>query len=90
MDEKVNAPISWPSDWPALDSDHAIAHGHDGMYSIFLDAKELPALKRLLKPIEKGGAMLLAGKKWSVDYRPVIPSEPTWRAAFDKIEEQQR
>lgn len=86
---KVEAPVSWPTEWPQLSSDHAIGRGHDGMYSLYLDSRELPKLKRLLEPIQQGGAMMLEGKKWFVTYRPVIPGEPVWRAAFEKIDAQQ-
>ena len=87
---QIAAPVSWPADWPGTNSDHAIAHSHDGMYSIYLDSKELPKLKKLLAPIRKGGAMMFEGKKWFLTYRPVLPGEPIWREAFEKIEEQQQ
>lgn len=82
------APVTWPSDWPGIDSERTIVR-HEDSYSIFLDGAKLPELEKLLAPIFKGdgGALLLGGKKWAVAYRPVVPSEPVWRDAFEKVEE---
>jgi hypothetical protein len=89
FDYAKTSPVTWPSDWPGLDSERTMAR-HDNQYSIFLDGAKLPDLEKLLAPIFKGdgGALLLGGKKWAVAYRPVIPSEPIWREAFEKLEEQ--
>lgn len=79
--------VQWPSDWPVLSSDHAMRR-HEDQYSIFLDGTKLADLQRLQAGLKDNGALVLGGRKWSMAYRPVVPSEPIWRKAFEQAEEQ--
>jgi hypothetical protein len=88
FDYAKTAPVTWPKDWPGLNSERTMPR-HDGAYSIFLDGVKLSELQKLLAPLDEGGAMILDGKKWAVAFRPAVPSEPVWRTAFEKVEEQQ-
>lgn len=89
FDGAAKAPIAWPKGWPGLDSERAMAR-HDGAYSIFLDGSKLPELQKLLASLDAYSAINLDGKKWSVAFRPVMPSEPVWRTALERVEEQER
>ena len=78
--------VDWPEGWPDLRSraqlkGHDLAN-HDVFYSLFLDAKLLPEVRKLLA--KKVDAVKLAGKKWMFSYRSVFPSEPIWRKPFNQ------
>ena len=77
--------IVWPKDWPALDSDRSRKRGDS--YSIFLDGTVLPELQRFLQTRKEKGAVEIGGKKWAVSFRPVFPSEPIWKKAFEGAKE---
>jgi hypothetical protein len=76
-----DASIIWPKDWPDLNSNRAIKR--EDSYSIFLDGTMLPELQKFLKTRKVKGAVKIGGKKWAISCRPVFPSEPTWRKAFE-------
>jgi hypothetical protein len=67
----------WPKEWPGLSSERAIRRGQS--YSIFLDGALLPKLRELLASLDMRDALEVDGKKMSVSYRFVFPSEPVWR-----------
>jgi hypothetical protein len=71
------ASISWPKDWPGLDSPRAMQRGNS--WSIFLDGSHLPALRKFVSERREKGAVELGGKKWAIDFRYTFPSEPQWR-----------
>jgi hypothetical protein len=73
--------ITWPKNWPGLDSKRAIKRGDS--YSIFLDGIMFPELQKFLKTRKEKGAVKIGDKKWAVSFRYVFPSEPMWRKAFE-------
>ncbi len=79
-DTSTEPAIVWPKDWPGLASDRALPRG-DG-YSIFLDGNRLGALKKFLATQKSKSAVEIDGRKWSLTWTPVFPSEPVWRKAF--------
>jgi hypothetical protein len=76
--------LPWPKDWPDLDSPRAFPRGNG--YSIFLDGSQEHALIDFLAKRSPNGAVEISGKKWTVAWRPVFPSEPVWRHAFGRID----
>lgn len=76
-----DASITWPKDWPDLDSKRSFKRR--GSYSIFLDGSALPELQKFLQTRKAKGAVKIGNKKWAVSFRYVIPSEPVWRRAFE-------
>ena len=70
-------PITWPKEWPSLDSERAVKRGDS--YSIFLHADLLPKSQKFLRSRRETGALEIGGKKWAATYRYVFPSEPVWR-----------
>jgi hypothetical protein len=79
------APITWPNDWPGLDSKRSLKRGDS--YSIFLDGGLLPELQKFLRTRREKGAVEIGGKKWAVSFRAVFPGEPVWRKAFKSLQE---
>ncbi|HTA21504.1 MAG TPA: hypothetical protein VK989_19565 [Polyangia bacterium] len=75
--------IKWPSEWPGLKSERTVQR-HDGQYSIYLDAALAPKLATFLSRRKEHGGVELDGKVWSMQPRPVFPSEPVWRVAFNR------
>jgi hypothetical protein len=80
--------VDWPKDWPGLQSERALQGrdlvNRDVFYSVFLDAKLLPEVRKLLT--EKVDAVNLGGRKWMFNFRYVFPNEPTWRRPFNQAE----
>jgi len=76
-----DASITWPKDWPGLDSKRSLKRGDS--YSIFLDGGLLPELQKFLQTRKEKGAVEIGGKKWAVSFRAVFPGEPIWRKAFE-------
>jgi hypothetical protein len=75
-------PLHWPKDWPNLDSPNTLKRGDDA-YSIFLPGTETNKLRDFRTKLKEKQAVEIGGKKWSVSCRPVFPSEPVWRKAFE-------
>jgi hypothetical protein len=76
--------LHWPKDWPDLKSDRVI-NRKDG-FSIFLNGSERDELRNFVAQENKDGAVIINGSKWTVESRPVFPSEPIWRKAFSDLE----
>lgn len=74
------ASVSWPKEWPGLNSPRAMKRGD--AYSIFLDGRELPRLEAFLATQKEKGAVELGGKKWAIAYRHTFAGEPIWRKAL--------
>ncbi len=85
FDDASDGLIQWPKAWPDLKSDRAVQRKSG--YSIFLDGSMRDELKDFLAGEKEKGAVEIDGKKWTVASRPVFPSEPIWRKAFSKIED---
>jgi hypothetical protein len=86
------ASLTWPDEWPSLDSDRAQKRGNS--YSIYMDGAMLPKLRDFLES-RKQGALEIDGKWMSAEYRLTFPREPDWRNAFaaarqKQVKEQQR
>jgi hypothetical protein len=77
--------VPWPKSWPDLSSDRAIKRKNG--FSIFLDGSMRDDLKQFLSFENEKDAVEINGKDWSVASRPAFPSEPVWRKAFSKIDE---
>jgi len=75
-----DASISWPKDWPGLDSERAKKRGDS--YSIFMDGHLLPDVRNFLRTRNQRGAVEIGRKKWAASVRAVFPSEPVWRDAI--------
>lgn len=69
-------PLPWPDDWPGFE--HAQPRGADGLYQLFLPAKEFGRLRRLLEELKPKQAVALNDRKWSVSYRLGLPREDAW------------
>jgi len=80
-----DASITWPKDWPGLDSKRSFKRGDS--YSIFLDGGILPELQKFLRTRKEKGSVEIGGKKWAASFRPVFPSEPVWRKALNSSQE---
>jgi hypothetical protein len=80
-----DASITWPKEWPGLDSKRSFKEGDS--YSIFLDGSSLSELRKFLRTWKEKGAVEIGGKKWAASFRAVFPSEPVWRKAFDRSQE---
>jgi len=76
----VDTSVSWPKQWPALNSPTTIKK--DSRYSIFMPGGELKNVVALLRTRKERGAIDIDGKKFAVSVRPVFPSEPVWRKAL--------
>ena len=85
LDDAPDGLIQWPKTWPDLNSDRAVQRKSG--YSIFLDGSMRDELKDFLAGEKEKGAVEIDGRKWTVASRPVFPSEPVWRKAFSKIED---
>ncbi|MDO8303973.1 MAG: hypothetical protein Q7T18_12105 [Sedimentisphaerales bacterium] len=74
-------PLHWPKDWPNLDSPNTLKRNDS--YSIFVPGTNAEKLRNFLEELKEKQAVEIGGKKWSVGFRPVFPSEPVWRKAFE-------
>jgi hypothetical protein len=77
------ASIVWPRKWPDLTSDCAFDHRAKKMaiqYSIIMNGDQIEPLEKFLSKRKVMGAVEMNGKKWSVYYRPIVPSEPIWQS----------
>jgi len=84
-DDAPEASITWPEDWPGLDSKRSLKRGDS--YSIFLDGGLLPELQKFMRTRKEKGAVEIGGKEWAVSFRAVFPGEPIWRKAFESSRE---
>jgi len=75
--------IRWPSDWPSLTSDRARKR-HEDQYSIYLDGAMEPKVASFAATRSKAGGVEVGGRIWAISLRPVFPSEPIWRQAFER------
>jgi hypothetical protein len=81
-DHAVDASVSWPKQWPGLNSPMTIKNS--STYSIFIPAAELKNVSTFLRIRKEKGAVEIDGKKFAVSVRRVFPSEPVWRKAFSE------
>lgn len=72
----------WPKQWPGIDSPSSFKHKHGDMISIFLPGKEIPNVKAYIRSLAGRCAVVIDGKKYSIDYRYAFPGEPVWKKAF--------
>jgi len=70
-DYSPDIPMEWPASWPNLTSPMAFAM--QDQYSLILPGSELEALEQYVAKRGERQAILIGGKKWSIDYRPVMP-----------------
>lgn len=73
------ASITWPSDWPGLDSPTTVRRG-DEDFSLFLTSDQLERLTTFLATRHPKGAVEIGGKKWAVSTRYPFPHERLWMA----------
>lgn len=73
----VDASISWPKQWPGLNSPTTIKK--KSRYSIFMPGAQSKNLSAFLRTAKARGAVEIDGKKCAVAVRPAFPSEPVWR-----------
>jgi hypothetical protein len=66
-------PLAWPSGWPTLEDPTTIEK--HSRYSIFLPFSELGRLDRFMRRLKERQAVLIDGKKFSIDYRIPLPHE---------------
>ncbi|WP_419905270.1 hypothetical protein [Kiloniella sp.] len=66
--------ISWPQDWPDLNSASTYKWGGDS-YSIYLPYENLEAFKSLESTGDNGIAVEINGRKWAASYRIPFPHE---------------
>lgn len=81
-----NAPeesIHWPKDWPGLNSKRTFSKGD--YHLIFLDGSNTNAIQMFLAKRRRKGAVEIDSKKYSIAWRHTYPSDPVWRAAFEKM-----
>jgi hypothetical protein len=71
--DHARSELPWPEEFPGLDSPLTVARRKDA-YSIYLPWSEKEKLKRFGKELD-GRAVLLDGRKWSVDTRIPFPHE---------------
>jgi hypothetical protein len=71
-DHSPEQPLEWPPAWPSLDDKRSIRRG-DEAYSIILDGSQIQELEQLLARRREKQAISIAGRKWSVVWRPVTP-----------------
>jgi len=76
--------LQWPASWPDLHSPRT-RQRNGNAYSIFLDGSLQDDLARFLATKTDQAAVAIDGQKWAIATRPVFPSEPVWRKAFEKI-----
>jgi hypothetical protein len=81
-DHAVDASVSWPKQWPGLNSPMTIKKSSS--YSIFVPGAELKNVATFLGTRKEKGAVEIEGKKFAVSVRPVFPGEPVWRKAFSE------
>jgi hypothetical protein len=81
-DHAVDASVSWPKQWPGLNSPMTIKKS--STYSIFIQGAELKSVSTFLGTRKEKGAIEIDGKKFAVSVRRVFPSEPVWRKAFSE------
>ena len=66
-----DAPLVWPERWPGLTSPMAFPRGES--WSLILPGSEFAALEAFVAGRGERQAILIDGKKWAIDYRPVMP-----------------
>lgn len=71
------APLAWPRGWPGL-GDPRTVHWKDGRYSLYLPARDLPALDRLFARKAPGQPISIDGKSWGLMPRIPFPGEARW------------
>ncbi len=76
--------ITWPHDWPSLDSARAVKRSES--YSIFIDGSLAPQLVAFLATRREKGTVKISGRKMAADFRYTYPGEPTWRKAFSDLQ----
>lgn len=72
-----SAPLAWPRGWPGLDDPRTV-HWKDGRYSLYLPARDLPALDRLLARKAPGQPIAIDGKSCGLMPRIPFPGEARW------------
>ncbi len=82
-DEAPGKSLPWPKSWPDLGSDRAITRGNG--FSIFLDSSMQGDLEKFVSFANPDDAVEIDGRKWSLAWRPVFPSDPVWRKAFADV-----
>ena len=75
------APLPWPAKWPGLQSPMAFPQGDQ--VSLILPGSEEKALQELLARRGEKQAVAIGGKKWAIEYRPVMPGG-RWAAEIAK------
>jgi hypothetical protein len=75
--------VSWPADWPGVSSPMTLKRG-DSQYSIYMPGKMLPDLQAFLLHVPDASAILMDGRKWSLETRYVFPGESVWRRALQR------
>lgn len=68
--------IVWPSGWPRLDDPATRKRGTG--FSLYLPSADSAALHDFLATEKEKGAVLIGGRKWSVDVRLPFPHEELW------------
>jgi hypothetical protein len=63
----------WPNQWPDLDDPTTVKR--DQVYSIYVDASELPTYRKLA---ENATAVRIDGKTWAFSMRFPFPNEDLW------------
>lgn len=70
-DHSPEEPLAWPEEWPGLESKWVIQRRQ--LHSLFLDGELEDELRSYIESLGEKQAVLMAGRKWSVAYRPVTP-----------------
>lgn len=78
------APLPWPAKWPNLKSRMAFPQ-QGSMSSIILPGAEEQALREFLGQLGERQAVGIGGKKWSVEYRPVMPGSRVAQAIAKRL-----
>ena len=82
--ESAREKVPWPKDWPTI-GDARTKKYRDSLsgdlgYSLYLSGSELSEVEAYVKSLR--GAVLLDGKKWSLNYRYTFPQEQVWNEAW--------
>lgn len=75
---RTEPPLQWPSDFPDLDDRWSVRHDDPTSAEMYLESEFENRLTELLRSRETRQAILISGKRWSVESRMVFPAETNW------------
>jgi hypothetical protein len=78
------APLTWPAKWPNFKSRLAFPQKGE-MCSLILPGSEERALREFLAGRGERQAVAIDGKKWSVEYRPVMPGSRVAQTVAERL-----